>query len=285
MHLMLKQLFIIFQKITPQHSLTALVGWLANIKNETFKNLFIRCFIKHYRIDMQEAAITDPTQYATFNDFFIRKLKPALRPLDTAPAALTSPVDGTVAQLGSIAHNQLLQAKNFYFNLETLLGGDHDLATYFYDGLFATLYLAPYNYHRVHMPFDGELIKTIYVPGKLFSVNRITTDLVPALYSRNERLICIFNTAQGQMAVILVGALIVGSIQTVWMDAPIRRAHLHVDMAAAPVKLAKGAELGYFKLGSTVILLGAKDAFVWNDVLKAGDTVQMGKSLATLSLR
>ena len=183
------------------------------------------------------------------------------------------------AQIGNIQKKQLLQAKNFYFDLGTLLGGDTQLADNFHDGTFATIYLAPHNYHRVHMPLDGKLVKTIYVPGKLFSVNRMTSEIIPNLYSRNERLICVFDTTLGPMTIVLVGAMIVGSIQTVWMKNPIRANRIITETFSDGIQLIKGAELGYFKLGSTVILLFGKDKILSQSTLTTTSTLQVGQQI------
>src|SRR5579883_1824280 len=266
-------LAVFLQSLLPQHLLSTVAGKIADSRIPWVKNFFIHQFIQHYCINMSEARIEDPEAYPTFNEFFIRQLKPHLRPIAEGQQ-LASPVDGTIAQIGRIRKNQLLQAKGHYFDLETLLGHHPTLAQTFYDGAFATLYLAPYNYHRVHMPLTGTLREVIYVPGKLFSVNRMTSELVPQLYSRNERLICIFNTAIGQMAVILVGALIVGSTQTAWGSR---------SLPSAPLQLSKGTELGYFKLGSTVILLCEKDKIEWNPQLTMNSTLQLGQPLASLA--
>lgn len=273
---MKKKFFVNIQYITPQHWLSTLMGRLAESRVNWLKNYIIRSFAKAYKVSMNEALVENLDAYPTFNDFFTRALKPSARPICANPETIACPADGAVAELGKINDRQLLQAKNSYFNLDTLLGGDKESADLFQNGSFATIYLAPHNYHRIHMPVDATLRKTIYVPGKLFSVNRMTTDLIPNLYCRNERLISIFDTAQGPMAVIMVGALIVGSMQTVWMDKPIRDRNIITD-SSIHTSFKKGDELGYFKLGSTVVLLFAKDAIQWLDTLQAGDSTQVGQ--------
>jgi phosphatidylserine decarboxylase len=270
---------VFLQRITPQHLLTRLIGWLADVRAPWFKNLFIACFIKKYRINMKEAAIEDYRAYPTFNEFFIRKLKPELRPITQEATTIISPADGAISQIGKITQNQLLQAKGHYFDLESLLGGNAELAHSFYDGNFATIYLAPHNYHRVHMPLDGKLVQTIYVPGKLFSVNQQTAEQIPQLFSRNERLICVFESDAGRFALIFVGAMIVGSIQTIWMDNPIRNDEVLTESFMYPIPLTKGAEVGHFKLGSTVILLFEKDRLKWQQNLQANSEIQMGQLL------
>jgi phosphatidylserine decarboxylase len=276
---MLKHFLPYFQYILPQHLLTKLAGKLADSRTPWLKNFLIKQFIKTYHVNLTEALIENPEAYDNFNQFFIRELKPGIRPIASAPNAIISPADGYIAQIGNIQKKQLLQAKNFYFDLGTLLGGDTQLADNFHDGTFATIYLAPHNYHRVHMPLDGKLVKTIYVPGKLFSVNRMTSEIIPNLYSRNERLICVFDTTLGPMTIVLVGAMIVGSIQTVWMKNPIRANRIITETFSDGIQLIKGAELGYFKLGSTVILLFGKDKILSQSTLTTTSTLQVGQQI------
>jgi phosphatidylserine decarboxylase len=316
--------WISLQNYLPQHLITAIMGRLAGIRKPLWlKNWMINHFIKKYQVDMSAAILEKPQDYPDFNHFFIRQLKPNLRPLAKGENDILSPVDGCLAQIGTIKQNQLLQAKNFYYNLETLLGGDTELAKQFYDGAYATLYLAPRDYHRVHMPLSGSLVKSIYVPGSLFSVNRMTSEIIPNLFSRNERLITVFNTAAGPMAVILVGAMIVGNIQTVWMDKPIKSQKIimsgedsadSVSASAAStnfapgdaatkatsitntsaatvantafipeIHLRRGAELGHFTLGSTVILLFGKNKVEWAKAYQAGSVVKFGEQLGSIS--
>lgn len=269
------------QKLMPQHAFTNCMGWLARIRIPIIKNWMIRRFIRKYHVDMSAALIENPESYPDFNHFFIRELKPSLRPIANG---IISPVDGTISQIGIIRKNQLLQAKDFYYDLETLFGGDATLARLFYDGSFTTLYLAPRDYHRVHMPLAGELTQSIYVPGKLFSVNQMTSELLPQLYTRNERLITVFNTDAGPMAVILVGAMIVGNIQTVWMQQPIRANKSQSAVPATTVHLNKGAELGYFTLGSTVIILFGKNKTTWSQTLHAGSAIKMGQLMGSIQI-
>lgn len=260
---MLKKLMAYLQYVLPQHGLSVLAGYLAESRHPWLKNFLIKHFVRHYHVDMSNAVTEDINQYPTFNLFFIRQLKPETRPIALSQQAIASPVDGTISQINSINKNQLFQAKQFYFNLNTLLGNDTELAQQFHDGHYATLYLAPQNYHRIHIPLAGTLEKTIYVPGNLFSVNRMTSELIFNLYSRNERLINVFHTQAGYMAVILVGALMVGQIQTVWMERPVRDRQLKTTSYNHTVKLEKGDELGHFKMGSTVILLFQKNRIQW----------------------
>ena len=270
---------IFLQRIGPQHAFTRMMGWLAEIRTPWLKNYFLRRFIRKYHVDVTEAAVEDYRTYATFNDFFIRKLKSGIRPIAQDANGVVSPADGTIAQIGQIAQNQLLQAKGHYFDLESLLAGDDALAHTFYDGTFATIYLAPHNYHRVHMPVDGKLIQTIYVPGKLFSVNQQTAECIPRLYSRNERLICVFESDAGRFVLIFVGAMIVGSIQTAWMNEPVRGNKIHTENFSSSISFNKGDELGYFKLGSTVILLFEKNCVAWRESLLADAGINFGNLL------
>lgn len=279
---MLKKLCVRIQYLLPHHLLAKFMGWLAECRTPWFKNFFIKRFIKRYNVDMTIAMVEDPDAYPTFNQFFIRQLKPQIRPIAAGEKDIACPVDGVIAQLGAVNKNQLLQAKYVYYDLETLLGGDTTLVQSFYDGSFITLYLAPNNYHRVHMPLSGKLQKTVYVPGSLFSVNRMTSDIIPNLYTRNERLISIFDTEAGSMAVILVGAMFVGSIQTVWMNAPVRASQKHTEIYPNHPVLTKGAELGHFKMGSTVIILYQKDKTAWLPSLHSNSSVELGQILGIM---
>lgn len=275
---------IFLQKWIPQHLFSRGMGWLAQIQIPWIKNWMIHRFIRKYHVDMSAALNENPESYSDFNHFFIRELKPSLRPIATDEDGIISPVDGSIAQIGKVSKNQLLQAKGFYYDLETLLGGDPDLANLFYDGSFATLYLAPRDYHRVHMPLTGNLVKSIYLPGKLFSVNKMTSEIIPELYARNERLVTLFNTTAGPMAVILVGAMIVGNIQTVWMNEPVRSTASLISLPSAEIHLRKGAELGHFTLGSTVIVLFGKNKVAWTNTMHAESIVKMGQLLGKMTL-
>ncbi len=279
---MLNQLLCKLQYILPQHLISIFMGWLANSRTTWIKNNLIDFFCRSYRISLDETVINSPHNFPTFNAFFIRELKPGARVVDQNINSLVSPADGYIAAIGSIQGRQLLQAKNMYFDLTSLLGGQTDIAARFNNGSYATIYLAPHNYHRVHMPFTGTLRRTIYIPGKLFSVNRMTSELIPNLYARNERLVMLFDTAAGQMAVIMVGALIVGSMQTVWMDKPIRGRRMETITPAREIRLEKGAELGRFLMGSTVIVLMPQNSLVWNSQIASGDAVLMGQGLGIL---
>jgi phosphatidylserine decarboxylase len=267
----------------PQHLLTRLLGRLANSTHPALKNALIKGFIHLYGIDMREAVEENPTRYATFNDFFIRQLKPSLRPVVIDPHTILSPADGKIAEIGAITANRLIQAKGHDFTLESLLANDQDLCSSFRAGAFATIYLAPNNYHRYHMPISGKLVKSIYVPGDLFSVNQTTAEHIPDLYSRNERLITVFETEIGQMAMVMVGAMIVGSIQTTWMPEPIKSNTIQVDHFNTRPLLSQGSELGCFKLGSTVILLFEKDKIEWLTEYQTGTPLIFGQKIANLA--
>lgn len=268
---------VLRQYLVPQHTYTDLMGLLAECRIPWLKNLLIKIFINRFQVDMGLATIEDYRDYPTFNAFFIRHLKPHLRPIVDRPLQIACPADGCISQIGKIAGDTLFQAKGFYFNLKALLGGDETLAKTFFNGHFATIYLSPKDYHRVHMPYTGTLRETIYIPGKLFSVNRDTTEAVPALFSRNERLVCIFDTAFGPMAVILVGAMIVGNIVTRWEEKP--KSKTIVKKTFSDVVIQRGEELGYFNVGSTVILLFPENKIAWNSALSAENSVQMGQLL------
>lgn len=276
-------LFIISQYLVPQHLLSRLVGRLAEVELPWFKNRFIHWFIDRYAVDMSEAADPEPEHYRNFNAFFTRPLRSDARPIQGGIDSIVSPADGVVSKAGRIEDGRIVQAKGQWFSALELLGGDAGLAAQFADGSFATIYLSPRDYHRVHMPLAGTLRQTIYVPGQLFSVNQVTADNVPRLFARNERLVCIFDTECGPVAVILVGAMIVAGIETVWSGQvappPRSNATLHFDRPPAPVELGKGAELGRFKLGSTVILLFGKDAAQWSSALADGSAVRMGAEI------
>jgi len=274
--------FVSVQRILPQHLLSRLVYTAARSTLGPWKNFLIRKFLKGFAVDMSEARQSDPWAYPSFNAFFTRALRPDARPIDTAEMAVISPVDGTVSAAGRIEDQHLFQAKGRRYSLRSLLAGDQALVDPFRDGEFATIYLAPYNYHRIHMPLTGTLTATIHVPGKLFSVNASTASQVPELFARNERVICTFDTACGRLALILVGALFVGSMATVWAGditpAPRRRTTL-LPAQSSPVQLVRAAEMGRFNMGSTVILLIERGRVRWLDSLRSGATVRVGERI------
>jgi len=279
-------LFILFQNIVPQHLLSRCTGFLAALRHpQWLKNRLIRRFISHFGVDMSEAAESDYTRYACFNDFFTRALREGARPL--AAADILCPADGAISQLGEIANGLLFQAKGRYFPAEDLLGGDVARAAQFAGGQFATIYLAPKDYHRLHMPVAGRLTGTCYIPGQLFSVNGVTAENVDRLFARNERLVCYFDTEFGPMAMVLVGAMIVAGIETVWSGpvAPPPKRPVTVDYLTLPesVELAKGDEMGRFMLGSTVILLFPKDVVSFDERFGAGTLTRMGEALGSFA--
>lgn len=279
------KLFILSQHLLPHHLLSRLVGRIAECKTPWVKNTFIRWFAKRYNINMQEALIENPTAFENFNAFFTRELKPGVRTIDTAEDAVVSPADGAVSQLGAIEHGRIFQAKGRGYGLTTLLGGDPERAKPFIDGSFATIYLSPRDYHRVHMPVTGTLRETVYVPGDLYSVNQTTAENVEQLFARNERLVAIFDTEFGPMAMVLVGAMIVAGIETVWsgQEAPRLRQPVRTRFDAQPeqtITLQKGEEMGRFKLGSTVVLLFGPDAVNWQESLAANSPLQLGERIA-----
>lgn len=268
-----------------QQLLSRWVGHLCHCRWRWLKNGLIRLFIRQYQVDMSSCIRKKPTDYISFNDFFLRRLTATARPLTTLPEAVACPVDGIISQIGNIQQGELLQAKNQYYALETLLGGDQEIPALFQNGHFVTLYLAPKDYHRVHMPLTGTLQQMIYVPGSLFSVSPQNTQNIPSLFTRNERVISIFKTHNGSMAIIQIGALLVASISTVWAspvtshkNKKIQRWHYYQE----PLLLDRGVEMGHFSLGSTVILLFPQQKMCWNEQLKAGDIVQVGQAIGTV---
>jgi len=258
------------------------MGYLAEKRRRRLKNWAIRRFIRHYDVDMSEALEPNYQHYTNFNDFFTRALKADARSLPADTHAIACPVDGAISEFGHIHKDQLLQAKGFQYDLAGLLAGDPNLTEQFWDGRFLTAYLSPRDYHRVHMPLTGKLQQMVYVPGQLFSVNEASVASIPRLFSRNERIICTFETDAGPMAVIMVGAMIVGSMSTVWhgIVKPYKvREIRHWDYAKHQVVLERGQEMGHFRLGSTVIVLFGKDAMNWDSHLAPAQKVQMGQPL------
>jgi len=275
--------FIIFQYLIPQHLLSRLVGWLAATKVNWLKTFLIQQFADQYSVNMAEAEKEDLGDYACFNDFFCRALKPEARPITDNADTLICPADGVISQAGDIKGNTIFQAKGKFFSTSALLGGDYKLAKQFDRGSFCTIYLSPKDYHRVHMPVSGSLRSMTYIPGKLFSVNPTTVDRVDNLFARNERVVSVFDTDFGPMVVILVGAMIVASIETVWSGevAPIRkRISTYNYGQSEQIHLQRGEEMGRFKLGSTVILLLPENAAQWLDHISPEQAVCMGESLA-----
>jgi phosphatidylserine decarboxylase len=282
------RLLVALQYLLPQHFLSRLVYSLARSRARWVKNALIDNFVVRYGPDLSEAAEPDPLRYESFNAFFTRALRAGARPVDPDPAVLVSPVDGSISQIGRLDGSWLVQAKGHAYTLEALLAHDGAWAELFRGGAFATLYLAPVNYHRVHMPLPGTLRAAWYLPGALFSVNATTAASVPGLFARNERLVCVFGEGPLSFALVLVGALFVGSMSTVWHGevtprSPRRRADLPLDMARAALTLERGAEVGRFNMGSTVILLLPPARSSWGASLAPGRPVRVGERLATLA--
>jgi phosphatidylserine decarboxylase len=275
------------QYFLPKLALTRLMGELAGARGGALTTRVIRWFIDRYRVNMAEAANPDPAAYATFNDFFTRALAPGARPI--ASADLVCPVDGAISQLGAIDGDAVLQAKGHTYTVQALVGGDADLARPFLGGHFATLYLSPKDYHRIHMPCAGTLRRMIHVPGELFSVNPTTARGVPGLFARNERVVCVFDGgASGPFVLVLVGATIVGSMATVWHGVvnPPRPGTLRDWRyeGAQAVTLQQGDEMGRFLLGSTVVLLFAPGPLAFNPAWKPGGAIRMGEAMATQAM-
>jgi phosphatidylserine decarboxylase len=272
------RLFVLSQYVLPKQALTQGAGLLAGLRGGAATTRFIRWFVGRYGVNMSEAANPDIASYPSFNDFFSRPLKPGARPL--AQVDLVSPVDGAISQYGPIRRDQIFQAKGHDYSTTALVGGDAQLAARFEDGHFATLYLSPKDYHRIHMPCDGRLARMIYVPGDLFSVNPATARGVPGLFARNERVVCVFETAHGPFVLTLVGATIVGSMATVWhgLVNPPRskqvREWRYDDQAIA---LKQGDEMGRFLLGSTVVMLWPKGPLNFNPAWAPGKGIRMGE--------
>jgi phosphatidylserine decarboxylase len=276
------RLFVWFQYLLPQHALSRLVLRATRVRVQWFKDLLVRGFLGLYAIDMTDAVHADPLSYGSFNEFFTRALKPGARPIAAAAEAISCPVDGAVSEAGTIDGELLIQAKGRRYRLQELLAAQ-PWARDFEGGSFATIYLAPFNYHRVHMPLRGDLADTVYVPGRLFSVNTVTAAYVPRLFARNERVLTLFDTAFGRVALVLVGALNVGSMATVWAgDITPAARRVVTRLPARPVSLDKGEEMGRFNMGSTVILLFQKDRARWHPHVRAGATVKLGESLGSL---
>jgi phosphatidylserine decarboxylase len=280
------RVFVFLQQLLPRHFMTALVYRIARIRAPNIKNFLITRFIRMFDVATDEIKLDVPHGFETFNDFFIRELDSYARPIDVEPNALVSPVDGTVSNAGQLRTDSILQAKGLRYTLDELLATDLDAARAYVDGSFATIYLAPHNYHRVHAPMSGELVAARYVPGDLYSVNSSTVAYLPGLFYRNERLILHFSTANGPAVIIFVGALNVGSISTPWSGEirPRKSGYVEVlELPTGPNKINKGDLLGWFNMGSTVIALLPRGACEWHQSLQPGTTVKMGESIGRLS--
>lgn len=278
----MNKLKITLQYLLPKHAISLLAGKLADVKTPWFKNLFIRRFAKAYAIDMSLAIEPKLTNYESFNHFFTRAIDMETRPVNSDSNALCCPVDGAISQFGKIEAGQIIQAKGHQYSALELLGGNQQLAEHFEQGEFCTIYLAPKDYHRIHMPCEGQLELMTHVPGQLFSVNPLTAQNVPRLFARNERVVSIFSTPFGKMAVVLVGATIVGSIETVWagnITPPSRKQIETWRYSEGEHSLSKGEEMGRFKLGSTVILLMENKSWQWDEATQLEVDVILGQRL------
>ncbi|WP_073463778.1 archaetidylserine decarboxylase [Rhizobacter sp. OV335] len=276
------RLAVLPQYLLPKQALTLLAGRIASARAGSSTTRLIRWFVKRYGVDMAEAADPDIAAYPSFNEFFTRALKPGARPI--AQADLICPVDGAISQFGRIERDQIFQAKGHRYSTTAMVGGDAALAKQFDDGHFATLYLSPRDYHRIHMPCDGRLRRMIHVPGALFSVNPTTARGVPGLFARNERVVCVFDGPRGPFVLALVGATIVGSMSTVWHGvvnpprAGLLREWRYDD---APVTLKQGDEMGRFLLGSTVVMLFPAGPLAFNPAWEAGRAIRLGEAMAS----
>ena len=280
------RIFVTLQYVLPKQAMTVLAGWLAHWRGGRFTHAFIAWFVRRYQVNMAEAAEPDLTRYSSFNAFFTRALKPGARPL--ADAAYVCPVDGAISQLGPIQGDQVFQAKGHSYSTQALVGGDAALAAQFQDGVFATIYLSPKDYHRIHMPSAGRLRRMIHVPGDLFSVNPATARGVPGLFARNERVVCVFDMPAPagekpqQYVLVLVGATIVGSMATPWhgvVNPPRLGTVREWTYDDQYLSLKQGDEMGRFLLGSTVVLLWPKNTIAFNSAWQAAQGVRLGEKM------
>jgi len=273
------------QYLLPQHLLSALMYRIARLRWRPIKDFGIRLFVRHFRVDLSEALEPEATAYPSFNEFFTRALRPGARPLPSEPSALLCSADGTLSQIGGIEDGRIFQAKGHDYSLLELLGGRQDWARSFEGGSFATVYLSPRDYHRVHMPLAGTLREMIHIPGRLFSVNPVTTSLVPNLFARNERVVCLFEGEASPFALVLVGAIFVGSMETVWAgqvtpagkESPSRRYEEETG-----IHLSRGEEMGRFNMGSTVLLLLPPARVVWDPSLDPGASLRARQRIGVL---
>lgn len=278
--------FAIFQHIIPTLLLSRIVHWATRIEAPWFKQMLINGFMRGFKISLDEYQVQNPNAFKTFNEFFTRALLPGARPQAEGDDIALCPVDGTVSQAGDITQGRIFQAKGQDYSVIELLGGNSERAAPFLAGRFATLYLAPYNYHRIHMPQDATLREMVYIPGKLFSVNAATARTVPRVFARNERVACLYDTANGPMAMVLVGALFVGSIETVWAG-EVTPGSGHVmdqwQYDADPAnEYNRGQEMGRFNMGSTVIMLYGPGGITWDDAIRPNATIRLGQALGRI---
>lgn len=287
MAVFIAQLFLLLQRMMPKRLITAIVHRLARIRVRLIKDFLIRSFVKFYEVNLDEVRKSAPDGFTSFNDFFTRELERGSRPIDSSDLSIVSPADGIISAAGSIKKNAVLQAKGIDYSLEELLATDLDEAQRYYDGSFATIYLAPFNYHRVHAPLAGELVAARFVPGSLFSVNLTTVSFLRGLFTRNERLICHFRTSAGPMVLIFVGALNVGSITTPWTgEIRPRKGNMveNIDLQSSSQAktVNKGDLLGWFNMGSTIILLLPPGVCDWRSGLESGEALRMGEALGRI---
>lgn len=280
----LKTLFTVLpQYALPHHALSVLMSKITHSEQTLVKKPLLNWFLNNYAVDLSEAEYSEPDYYSSFNAFFTRSLKAGARPIAQAPEQIVCPADGAISQIGHIEAGQILQAKGHHYTVQDLLGGDAQRAAAFTNGEFATVYLSPRDYHRLHMPYAGKLREMVHIPGRLFSVNNATAASVPNLFARNERVVCHFDTEIGPMALILVGAIFVSSIETVWhgvVTPPTRQDIRRWQYDDQPVELAKGEELGRFNMGSTIIMLFGEQALSWQTEINSGLPVKMGQAIA-----
>ncbi len=276
------------QYLLPQHLLSKGMHYITRIENTTFKNALIKAFIHKYKVNMEIALEPEPTAYAHFNKFFTRSLNANARPISTKINTIISPVDGAVSQYGDIIDGRIFQAKNRLFSVEELLGGSSKRAAPFHGGQFITIYLSPKDYHRIHCPLNAELIEATHIPGQLFSVNPATTRVIPKLFARNERLAAIFQTEIGKIAIVMVGAIFVSSIETTWGGVINTSRQQQVQTwfygteSDKEYQVNRGGEIGRFNMGSTVILLFEANSIAWNLTMKLGLSLKMGEQIASI---
>ena len=279
------ELFVALQRVLPKHFLSRLIARAAESKQPWLKNMLISRAIKAFNINMQEAASDNLDDYENFNAFFTRALKPGVRPIDKGQTSIVSPADGAISQAGPISKNRILQAKGIDYSVSRLLG-DSSQARFYQDGNFATIYLSPKDYHRVHMPAAGKLLSSRYIPGELFSVNDKTAQALPGLFARNERLVCEFESPElGRFSLVFVGAMLVAGIETQWsgFEQPGPGTVRETDHCSDALQYAKGDEIGRFKFGSTVILLFPQQSIDWSQKIEPYAVVQMGEEIALMN--
>jgi phosphatidylserine decarboxylase len=278
----MKPPFILLQQLLPQHLFSSLIGFFAVCRWSLIKAPVIRVFSWICGVNMQEAGRADHSAYESFNDFFTRELNLKVRPICTAPDAIISPVDGCISELGNLRNNCLLQAKGMDYSLGHLLGQSRRLCDCFSNSSFATIYLAPKDYHRVHAPLESTLVESFYIPGKLYSVNNTTVQHIPGLFTRNERLVTVFDSPAGKLAMIMVGAMIVRGIRTTWHQDIYPPGQVTRDDLEVWPEFGKGEEVARFELGSTVILLFEQGRAIWDPTLQPNTTVKLGQRLASV---